>query len=134
MVLNYFGVNKSEKELAKLCNSSKERGTKSEDIVKAAKKFGFKSFIKDHCDFKDIRKYVLKQKIPIIVNWFSEYDGHYSVIVDIDSENIYLQDPEIGHLKAIELKHFKRVWFDFPTKFLKSKNELNIRRIIIIKK
>lgn len=134
MILSYYGINKSEKELAKLTNSTKEHGTNAKSIIKIAKKLGFKAFIKNFSNIKDIRRYVLKQKIPIIVDWFSQDEGHYSVVVDIDKENIYLQDPEIGHLHAMKLNTFKRVWFDFPTKYLESKDDIVIRRMIIIKK
>lgn len=134
IVLSFFGINKSEKELVKLTGSNKKNGTNAQSIVKAVKKLGLKAFIKDFSDFKDIKKYILKEKIPIIVNWFSKDDGHFSVVVDIDSENIYLQDPEIGTLRAIELKLFKRIWFDFSGDYLKSKNDITLRRIIVIKK
>ena len=38
-------------------------------------------------------------------------DGHLSVVVGIDKENIYLQDPEIGKLRTISRDDFMKVWW-----------------------
>ncbi|MEK7555496.1 MAG: cysteine peptidase family C39 domain-containing protein [Patescibacteria group bacterium] len=119
-------------ELAKLSGCKKEKGVEAEGLLKAAKKLGFKGFIKDFSNIEDIKKFVIDKKIPVIVDWFSGDDGHYSVVVGIDNKNIYLQDPELGHLRIIKLADFKRVWFDFPGPFLRSKNDLIIRRILVV--
>ena len=134
MVLDYFGVRKSEKELARFSGCTKTKGAEAGNLLKAAKKLGLKGFIKDFSDIKDIKKYVLQKKIPPIVDWFSTDEGHYSVVVDVDNKNIYLQDPELGKVRKLELKTFKKVWFDFPGKFLRTKEKIIIRRLIIIYK
>ncbi len=89
--------------------------------------------LKDMADFSDIRAY-LNKEIPVIVDWFSKDEGHYSVVMGIDEENIYLQNPEIGGIQELSLKTFKRIWFDFPGAFIKSKDDLILRRIIVIQK
>jgi len=134
MVLDYFGIKKSEKELAKLSDCSKSKGVEAEGLLKAVKKFGLKGFIKDFSEISDIRKYILERKIPVIVDWFSVDEGHYSEEVGINNKNIYLQDPELGKVRKLEINDFKRIWFDFPGSFLKSKNDLIIRRLIVIYK
>jgi len=134
MVLDYFGIKKSEKELAKLSDCSKSKGVEAEGLLKAVKKFGLKGFIKDFSEIKDIRKYVLKKKMPVIVDWFSEDEGHYSAVAGIDNKNIYLQDPELGKVRKLKINDFKRIWFDFPGEFLRSKKDIIIRRLIIIHK
>ncbi len=131
MVLSYFGVDKSEEELARLSNCSKSKGVETKSLLSAAKKLGFKGFVKDFSDVKDIKKF-LNKKIPVIVDWFSVDDGHYSVVVGMDRKNVYLQDPELGRLKVIKIKDFKTVWFDFPGSFLNSKKDVVIRRILVI--
>lgn len=132
LILEYFSIKKTEKEIASLCGYKKSKGVEAKRILKAAKKMGLKGFIKDCSEIKDIRKYVLKKKVPVIVDWFSTDEGHYSVVVDIDKENIYLQDPELGRPRAMRIGEFKRVWFDFPGDFLKSKDEIVIRRLIVL--
>ncbi|MBU0570090.1 C39 family peptidase [Patescibacteria group bacterium] len=132
MVLRYFGVDMSEEELARLSNCTEEWGVGAEQLVRVANDLGFQAEIFDNSDIDNIKRWVLEKKIPVIVDWFSEDDGHYSVVVDIDGENIYIQDPEFGRLRAMRLDNFYRVWFDFPDKFIKHKDQLTIRRMIII--
>jgi len=131
MILAYYGVEKTERELTRLCHCTPAHGTRAEAILRVAKELGFRGTIKDNSSLKDIRRYVRKN-VPVIIDWFSQTDGHYSVVVGIDEENIYLQDPHLGHMRAIELPVFKRIWFDFPGPYLRSRNDLILRRLIII--
>jgi len=134
MVLDYFGLKKSERELAKLSGTTKEKGVETKELLRTAKKLGFKGFIKDFSQISDIKKYVLQKKIPVIVDWFSRDEGHSSVVVGINNKNIYLQDPELGKLRKLNLETFKRVWFDFPGRFLRSKKDIIIRRMLVLDK
>ena len=134
MVLDYYDIKKSEKELTKLSGCSKSKGVEAGNLLKAAKKLGLKGFIKDLAKISDIRKYVLERKIPVIVDWFSVDEGHYSVVAGIDNKNIYLQDPELGKVRKLKIYDFKRIWFDFPGRFLRSENDIIIRRLIVIYK
>ena len=134
IVLDYYGIKKSEKEVANLSGSTHTKGVGAEGLLKAAKALGLKAFYKDFSEIKDLKDYVLVKKIPVIVDWFSTNDGHYSVVVGIDDENIYMQDPELGKLRTMDLETFKRVWFDYSGNFLHSKDQIIIRRIIVIYK
>ncbi|MFH1968616.1 MAG: C39 family peptidase [bacterium] len=142
IVLDYYGVSKTEKELAKMAGLKKGLGIDEKGINRTAEKLGFKVKIKNNSSFVDIEKW-LKKGVPVIVNWFTrgrnDYpesetaDGHYSVIMGLDDEFIYLMDPELGAMKKIKRNDFMRVWFDFKGQYLKS-NELIIRQIIAIYK
>jgi len=142
IVLDYYDIEKSEKELAKLCRHNKNMGVDDEKIKKAAGSLGFKVKIKNSSNFKDIENW-LDKKVPVIVNWFTkgrqEYsesevsDGHYSVVAGLDEKYIYLQDPEIGKIRKIKRDDFMRVWFDFKGKYIKV-DELIVRQIIAIYK
>lgn len=142
IVLDYYGVEKSEKELVKLCRHDKDLGVNDEGIKKAAESLGFKVKIKNNSSFKDIEKW-LDKKVPVIVNWFTKgrqdysesdvADGHCSVVAGLDEKYIYLQDPEIGRIRKIKRSDFMIVWFDFKGEYIKS-NELIIRQIIAIYK
>lgn len=134
MVLDFIGIEKTENELAEMTGYIPTKGTKSEGLIKAAKKLGLKVFQKDFAEIEDLKEYVINKKIPVIVDWFSTDDGHYSVVVDIDDKNIYMQDPELGNLRTMDLEIFKRVWFDFTGNFLDSKDQLIIRRMIVVYK
>jgi len=140
IVLKYYGVEASERELAELSGCSSDLGTDDRGIAKAAKHFGFKVKIKNKGTFKDIEKY-LNEGIPAIVNWFSrgrsDYsdscvpDGHYSVVCGLDDKNIYLHDPEIGKIRKLDKRDFMTVWFDFTGEYIKP-DELVIRQMIAI--
>lgn len=139
IVLDYFGVDKTETELADLMGKT-ALGTDAESIAAAAKSLGFEAVVKNESDFGDIQTW-LGKKVPVIVNWFTrgraDYsdsevaDGHYSVVSGLDSENIYLQDPELGALRTIKRDDFKKVWFDFADEFI-SRDGLIIRQLIAV--
>ncbi|MBI3337360.1 MAG: C39 family peptidase [Candidatus Staskawiczbacteria bacterium] len=140
ILLSYYGLNKTEKELAKLCRTKKDLGTSNEGIKNAAEKLGFKVKIKTESSFKDIEIW-LKKGVPVIVDWFTrgraDYndsevaDGHYSVVAGLDGKFIYLQDPELGKIRKIKREDFMIVWFDFKGQYIKS-DELIIKEIIAI--
>lgn len=142
ILLSYYGIEKTEGELARLCRIKKGLGTDSKRIKKAAEQLGFKVRIKNKSNFKDIENW-LGKGVPVIVNWFTrdrtDYsdsavsDGHYSVVVGLDDEFIYLQDPEIGKIRKLSREDFMTVWFDFTGRYIKPK-ELVIRQIIAIYK
>ena len=142
IVLDYYGVSKTEKELAKMAGLKKGLGIDEMGIKKTVEKLSFKVVIKNNSNFKDIEKW-LKKGVPVIVGWFTrgrnDYpesetaDGHYSVVMGLDDEFIYLQDPELGSMRKIERNSFMRVWFDFKGDYIKP-NELIVRQIIVIHK
>jgi predicted double-glycine peptidase/predicted deacylase len=132
MVLGFLGVKITEKKVAEISGCTKSRGIGAEGLVRAAQKLGFRAKVKDFADLKDIDEWVNKKKIPVIVDWFAFEGGHYSVVSGLDKENIYLEDPSLGYRRALKLSTFKRLWFDFPNNYLKSRSELIIRRMIVI--
>lgn len=140
MVFDYYGIEKSEQEIAQLCGTTLDLGTDDRSIKKAAESLGFQVEVKNESSFDNI-KHWLDKKVPVIVNWFTrrriDYpeedvpDGHYSVVVGLDDGFIYLQDPEIGKLRKIERNDFMKVWFDFKGETIKP-NELILRQLIAI--
>lgn len=133
MIFSYYGLERSELELGRAARTSVSQGTHARNLVRVAQSFGFKAVIQDECTFQNIAAY-LRKRVPIIVNWFSVDDGHYSVVVGLDTNYIYLQDPEIGKIRKLSRKTFMRVWFDFRGNYLKSRDRLVLRRIISIEK
>lgn len=141
IVLDYYGVQKSEKEIAERCRRDSKPGTNDISIKRVAKFYGFNVEIKNRASFTDIQKW-LNKEVPVIVDWFtrgrSNYnnsevpDGHYSVVVGLNKENIYLQDPEIGAMRAIKRDDFLRVWFDFRKDYITSWKDMIIRQLIAI--
>jgi predicted double-glycine peptidase len=143
MVLAYYGVEKTEQELAVLAGTDVKLGTSAEGIQKAAEGLGFHVEIKNNSSLPDMQTW-LDKKVPVIVDWFtrgrSDYpdaemaDGHYSVVVGLDEKCIYLQDPEIGNLRTIPRDDFLRVWFDFKGDSITSWDDMIFRQLIAIYK
>lgn len=131
MVLSYYGYEVTEARLAKLSGCTIAKGTPAKGLLKAAKQCGFEGLVEDRCTPKDIAAF-LKRKIPPIVDWFSTDDGHYSVVVKIDDANIWLQDPELGYIRAMRIKTFQRLWFDFSSPYMRTQDDLILRRIIAV--
>lgn len=142
MVFDYYGIKKTEAEIAEMSGVDKKLGTDDKIIKRIAEELGFKVEIKNNSNLEDIKIW-LDKKVPVIVNWFTrgrvDYedsevaDGHYSVVVGLDEEFIYLQDPEMGGLRKIEREDFVKVWFDFKGEHI-NPDELIIRQIISIYK
>ena len=141
IVLDYYGIQKSEKEIAERCGRDSELGTNDISIKRVAKSYGFNVEIKNKANFADIQEW-LNKEVPVIVNWFTrgrkDYnnsevpDGHYSVVVGLNNKNIYLQDPEIGAMRTIKKDDFLRVWFDFKSDHITSWKDMIIRQLIAI--
>jgi predicted double-glycine peptidase len=131
MVFDYYGVQVLEAEIAKIAGASKEKGASIKGLIKAAKHFVFNVFLKELSSLTDL-KYFVKRKIPVIVDWFFEDEGHYSVVVDIDKKNVVIMDPSLKGLRKMPIEKFLRVWFDFPGKFIKNSKDLILRRILVI--
>jgi ABC-type bacteriocin/lantibiotic exporter with double-glycine peptidase domain len=142
IVLDYYGINKTEKEIAKMAGWNKTLGIDDKEIKKAAEMLGFRVKVKNNSNYRNIQNW-LDKGVPVIVDWFtrgrSDYsdsavpDGHYSVVVGLDDKFIYLQDPEIGKIRKLKKEDFITVWFDFSGKYIKPSG-LIIRQIIAIYK
>ncbi len=131
MVLDYYGVLVTEADLVKAAGASKKEGASKEGLIKAAKCFGFEVFSKEKSNLGDLRRFI-KRGVPVIVDWFSGDEGHYSVAVDIDQKNIVLMDPELKGKRKMPLETFQRLWFDFSGKSIKQSKDLILRLIIAV--
>lgn len=142
IVLNYYGIEASEQELAQLAGTNPDTGTDDQGLKRAVEHFGLNVEIHNESSFQDIAHW-LDKGVPVIVDWFTrgrqDYtesdvaDGHYSVVAGLDDEYIYLQDPEIGKIRKIEKEDFMSVWFDFSGTYI-NQDELIIRQSIAIYK
>lgn len=143
IVLDYYGVIKSEEELANLTNKDDDIGISDQDIKRVAEELGFKVEIKEFSTYEDIKEW-LKKGVPVIVDWFTrgryDYgenevaDGHNSVVIGLDENFIYLQDPEIGGVRKLEREDFIRVWFDFKSDHIEKWGDMVIRQLVAIYK
>ena len=86
IVLDFYGEQKTESEVATLCNWDMNYGVDAINIKQAAEFLGYKVEIINESSFEEIERW-LDKKVPLIVNWFTrgryDYpesdvaDGHY---------------------------------------------------------
>jgi ABC-type bacteriocin/lantibiotic exporter with double-glycine peptidase domain len=134
MVFDYYAFKVKVKDIAKVTETAVSEGnlgTSPSNMVKAAKYFGFNSYYKEESSLKEIKK-LLNKGVPVIVNWFSEDEGHYSVVVGMDKRKIYLIDPEYGKKVSVSLIDFQKIWFDYTGDYVKSKKDFRVRPLIVI--
>jgi len=137
MVLAYYQIDKSEEELVDLTSCTERHGATSEGILEAAQYCGLEGMIRDHSTLENIREMVNEREVPVIVDWFSMTpreggDGHYSVVIGLDTSNIYLIDPEGGKERAIKRNIFRRHWFDFPGDYLRENGDAILQRMLVL--
>ncbi len=132
MILSYYGVDKSEKIIAKQTSTTSKIGCAHQNLIKYAKKLGFKAYFKDNFSIKNLES-LINKKIPVIIDWFSlKGEGHYSVIIGITDNKIIYIDPYDGKIMKIHKQDFLFRWFDFIG--FPSKKSLVLRRVIVVYK
>lgn len=140
MVMDFFGVDAAEEELARLSGTPAfeiPESTTIKGMAKAAKYFGFSVFYKEKSSIADL-KYFISNNIPVIVRWFSGWWGHYSVAVDITEKDVVLEDPELKKVflyvkkNIITKEKFLHVWFDFEVSVLKNPSDIMLRPMLVI--
>ena len=125
VVLAFYGREVSEKEIAQQISTT-HHGTPPSKLLEGAWSYGLKGRWRKNSSINDLRRYV-EEGTPVIVNWFSHDDGHYSVVVGVDDKKVTLLDPEDGKLHSMPHEVFLRVWFDFPSPYIKYRFQLRVR-------
>jgi ABC-type bacteriocin/lantibiotic exporter with double-glycine peptidase domain len=112
MVLEYFGIKKSEYKLVKWMRANKIIGTRVKAFPKIAERFGLNYVIMRNATIDDLRRYY-KQGFKIIILFFEreEKDSHYAVIKSITKKYITFLDPSYGPEHVYKLKTFARYWY-----------------------
>jgi|WetSurMetagenome_2_1015567.scaffolds.fasta_scaffold553095_2 ABC-type bacteriocin/lantibiotic exporter with double-glycine peptidase domain len=133
MVLATYGTKVSEKALERRCRSNSS-GTSGENIVKAARSYGYESFLEDGCSWEDLKSEIKRN--PVILNWFSNGSGHYSVGTEVygRKERLVMADPEYGVTREMFRPDFMASWFDYKGAYPKTPEDMILRRMIIVRK
>lgn len=112
MVLDYYGLEKTEEELARLVGATKEEGCDPWQIASAAKKLGFQAHYIKNSSINEIKR-LLAEGIPPIVDWNPKPNhGHYSVVVGIEKDRIIIADSGRGYTFSMDLEEFQKKWYE----------------------
>ncbi len=130
-VAGFYGRDVSEAEIARLAGSTEKDGTQPEALIRAAKALGFQAALRDCASIQDIQSW-LDHGIPVIVDWFSVDDGHYSVVKSIEDGMVYMMDPEPGRETETPVDSFERTWFDFEEGDTRKHQGLVQRQMLVV--
>jgi predicted double-glycine peptidase len=122
-VLSYWGKNVDETELMKLIHTTPEEGTYPQDIVRGARFLGFEAQLKDNLTLEEVARFTVEgdPMIAVAQVWRNQKEtssveedwdnGHYIVVLGVDNNYVYFQDPYIRMSKAfISRKTFEEHW------------------------
>lgn len=111
-VLLFWGLDVSQDELAAMSEWTERLGAPAEGLADAARALGFDARVESDRTLDDLKSWS-SRGVPIIVEWFSKDEGHYSVLVSANDDEIGLMDPYLGEDRFIRTDSFMRTWFDF---------------------
>ena len=133
MVMGYYGVDLSEKEIAVACNHTYELGCQGEDMVCAAESLGFDVYLKNNSTIGEIEK-LINSGVPVIVDWFcgDPPEGHSSVVVGYNDKDMFILDPFLEEMRVVSKFDFRRCWFDFRETPITPEN-LYVGQIIVLR-
>jgi predicted double-glycine peptidase len=124
-VLAYWGKDIDERELMQLMGTTEEEGTYPEKMVHAARALGFDAEARQDLTLDEVQKFTAAghPMIALAQVWRSqsqaaakkvkdEWDaGHYIVVLGVDEESVYFQDPYVRMCKAfVSRKIFEAHW------------------------
>jgi len=123
-VLSYWGTDVREEELMRLLHTTSEEGTYPEDIVRVALDLGFEAEARENLTLDEVQLFTAtgNPMIALAQVWRSEKDtaasvegewntGHYVVVLGVDKDYVYFQDPFARMSKAfIPRKAFEQHW------------------------
>jgi len=127
-VLNYRGIDAREGVLMQELGTTPEAGTPPDAIVRVARDYGLPAELRLNLTLADLEQSIA-EKNPVIIacqawtdmdpeelNWDTDWeDGHYMVVIGLDGENVYFEDPAmLGTRGMIPREEFLSRWHDHP--------------------
>jgi predicted double-glycine peptidase len=123
-VLSYWGREVEETELMKLLHTTSEAGTYPEDIVRGARALGFEAQARENLTLDEVTEFTAggNPMIALAQVWRSQSgsapsaeedwdNGHYIVVLGVDPDYVYFQDPYMRMSKAfVPRKMFEAHW------------------------
>jgi predicted double-glycine peptidase len=123
-VLSYWGREVDEAQLMELLRTNSEVGTNPEDIANGARALGFDAEVMENLTLDQLQQFTADGHpvIALAQVWLSEQDahrpleevwdnGHYVVVLGVDSDYVYFQDPFIQMSKAfVPRRTFEDHW------------------------
>lgn len=118
MLFAFYGKRFSEEKLMKELETSKDTGTSHSALVTFSTEEGFYVYVNNNSDIAEIREFI-QAGFPVLVHFIetSDNEGHYSIITEINSDVVILNDPWNGEGFEISLPTFMRRWHSEDMQF-----------------
>jgi predicted double-glycine peptidase len=111
--MSHWGKDVDERELMKVLQTTSEEGTYPENIVRGAQALGFEAEGRDHLSLEEVEQFTAggAPMIGLVQLWRGEKgtaksvaedwdNGHYIVVLGVDKDYVYFQDPYTRMSKA----------------------------------
>ncbi|MBI3272452.1 MAG: C39 family peptidase [Planctomycetes bacterium] len=121
-VLGYYGFPVDEKTVTREAKVDPEVGAELEDLAAVAGRRGLKASVKEHLTLDDLAKELSEGRPILVLNqswrtdpklaWKDAWDdGHYLVVIGLDRETVYVEDPSLeGSRGTIPRGEFVTRW------------------------
>jgi len=110
-LLGFYGLEKTEQELAELCGTDLQKGTSNQKLISALQNLGVNVLASENGTWEVLQNLIMRN-VPALVGWQSEKEDHFSIVTDISDDEVTLMDPEIGQFKKIAKDEFMANWWD----------------------
>lgn len=126
-VLSYYGSDVPEQLLMDRMGTSPHNGTDPDNIARMARDLGFDAEVEIELTVGDLASSV-REGAPVIIaaqawaedrgsdfSWTDDWeDGHYMVVIGVDSRFVYLEDPATtGTIGALPIDEFNDRWHNY---------------------
>lgn len=126
-ILHFNGIEAREDELMKELRTTSAQGTHPESILRVARERGLRAELREGLGLEDLRA-SLQRGVPVIADiqawtngkpagfsWKDDWeDGHYVIVLGMDSNHIYVEDPSLlGCRGTIPRQEFLERWHDY---------------------
>jgi hypothetical protein len=120
-VLSYWGHDLDETAIMKIIGTSEDVGTYPENIVRGVRALGLEAEARENLTLEEVRRFG-HPMIALCQVWRSQRssaprpeddwdNGHYIVVLGVDDEYVYFQDPYLRMGKAfVTQRTFERHW------------------------
>jgi ABC-type bacteriocin/lantibiotic exporter with double-glycine peptidase domain len=114
IIMNYFGNEKPENEIATACLTTKA-GTRLRDAVKAIRSFGYEvSQIQDGSLDELFRSILGKEPVIVILGAehlpYGNFGSHATVVIGFAGNKVIFIEPAFGKEMRIDMLEFLKAW------------------------
>jgi ABC-type bacteriocin/lantibiotic exporter with double-glycine peptidase domain len=111
MVLRYYGIVTSERDLMHILHTNDDVGTRHEPIIETIRANGLYVYVNNGSTMEEVA-YFIRLEYPVIVHFIepSLDEGHYAVVLGFRGDEIVFNDPWNGERFKMRIKDFSERW------------------------